>query len=270
MTLSTNIYFPTSETEKCFIKSIWRLQEFNFKKQTETILPKGVVEIIFNLSDNITYINSSSDNGITLPPCFINGLNFKPFKLIKNGQQLFLGIQLNVISLKCLFGIPAQEFNDTVVESSQVCESLNELYDQLFLEKTFEKQVEIIRNWLSHKISESKHTRTVHKMHSWFYTQEGEAKSVNELCHKVGISDRQLRRLSTEWLGVNTEAYLLYKKYLTALQLLHNSDLSLTQIGLMAGYYDQSHFIREFKTFTNLTPTEYKSSVKGISGHIFG
>ena len=67
---------------------------------------------------------------------------------------------------------------------------------------------------------------------------------------------------------MNTETFILYNKYLSALKLLHTSDLSLTQIGLDAGYYDQSHFIREFKSYTNLTPKEYKASISDLPGHI--
>ena len=95
---AADIYYPLDETEKHFIKSIWRLQEYNINERTETILPKGTVEIIFNLSNDITYCNSALDIRKILPSCFINGINFKPFNLIKNGQQLFLGIQLDYIT----------------------------------------------------------------------------------------------------------------------------------------------------------------------------
>jgi len=269
MTHSTDIYFPTTKTEEYLIKSIWRLQAFNNYNQTETILPKGTVELIFNLSDTIIYLNSAADVRATLPPCFINGINFKPFQLIKNGQQLFVGIQLNVIALKALFEVPAMEFNDAIVESSQVCKPLNDLYNQLFSESTFEGQVEIIRKWLYHKISTSRYLAALQKFHNWFYFPNVNSMTVKELGNRACISERQLRRLSTEWLGMNTEAFLLYSKYLLSLHLLHNSDLSLTQIGLEAGYYDQSHFIREFKSYTDLTPKEYQASVRGLPGHIF-
>lgn len=266
---SANIYFPTDKTEKYFIKSIWMLRENNTEERKETILPKGTVEIIFNLSDRITYLNSTSNTGKDLPSCFINGINFKPFSLIKSGQQLFVGIQLNVIGLKALFGVPAKEFNDTVVESSQVCKSFNDLHHQLFSERTFAGQVKTIRKWLCHRISVSNYLYSIQKYHNWFYCQGVNTLTVKELREKVCISERQLRRLSAEWLGMSTEAFLLYNKYLSSLHLLHNSDLSLTRIGLEAGYYDQSHFIREFKSFTGITPKEYQLSVKGIPGHIF-
>jgi AraC-like DNA-binding protein len=269
MTNSSDIYYPSEETERHFVKSIWRIQECNIHERTETILPKGTVEIIFNLSDSITYSNSSANIKTILPSCFINGINFKPFNLIKNGQQLFMGIQLNAIGLKGLFNVTVKEFNDNVVEGSQVCKSLDALCNQLFLKKTFDEQIMTIREWIYHRISISKNCKSINHVHNLLFSQELNDFTVKELCQKICISDRQLRRISAEWLGMNTETFLLYNKYLSSLHLLHSSDLSLTQIGLEAGYYDQSHFIREFKSYTDLTPKEYRTSIVGLPGHIF-
>ncbi|KXK36558.1 MAG: helix-turn-helix transcriptional regulator [Saprospiraceae bacterium] len=269
MIRTTDTYYPTSGLERCFLKSIWRLQAFYQHHQMEVILPKGTVEVIFNLSDHITYTNPGADVRMNLPCCFINGINFKPLQLIKTGQQIFLGIQFNALGLKVVFDIPAREFNNTVVEGSLVCKALTDLYYQLFSEKSFDRQVEIIRKWLCQKISTSKHLTEIQKLHDWFYCQNVNALTVKEFCNKACISDRQLRRISTDWIGMNTEKFLLYNKYLSALHLLHHTDLTLTQIGLEAGFYDQSHFIREFKFYTGLIPKEYQASVTGLPGHIF-
>lgn len=268
MTNSADIYFPVGETEKHFIISIWRLCEFNIHERTETILPKGTVEIIFNLSEDIIYSNDTLEVKKILPSCFINGINFKPFKLLKKGQLVFLGIQLNALGLKILFNISSKEFNNNVVEGSEICQSLNSLSNQLFTKKTFKEQVETIMNWIYRRISVSNSIKSLHQIHHLFYSQKLKDLTVSKLCHEVHFSDRQLRRLSTEWLGMNTETFILYNKYLSALKLLHTSDLSLTQIGLDAGYYNQSHFIREFKSYTNLTPKEYKASISDLPGHI--
>ena len=91
MTNSAAIYFPSDQIESQYIKSIWRLQDADTTPKTEIILPKGTIEIIFNLSNNITYFNPSLHIEKILPVCFINGINFKPFQLIKCGQQEFLG-----------------------------------------------------------------------------------------------------------------------------------------------------------------------------------
>lgn len=267
---SANIYLPTNETEKRFIKSIWLLQEFNTMPRTETILPKGTVEIIFNFSDDVVYCNSNLDIKKALPRCFVNGVNFKPFNLIKNRQQVFLGVQLNALGLKILFDVPVSDFNNTVVEGYQVCESLNTLSNQLFQKKTFKNQVEIIMKWIYKKVSHFHYNKAINQVHNLFYSHKLDEKSVKELSNEVNLSERQIRRLSSEWLGMNTETFLRYHRYLTSLHLLHNTNLSLSQIGLEAGYYDQSHFIREFKSFTDIAPKKYQKSKTTLPGHIIG
>ncbi|HAB51412.1 MAG TPA: AraC family transcriptional regulator, partial [Ignavibacteriales bacterium] len=56
---------------------------------------------------------------------------------------------------------------------------------------------------------------------------------------------------------------------LKALHLIHQSTLNLTQIACDSGYYDQSHFIREFKSLTNMTPKHYQQRMSRLLGHIY-
>jgi AraC-like DNA-binding protein len=68
---------------------------------------------------------------------------------------------------------------------------------------------------------------------------------------------------------MNTEEMLLYKKYLHAVDLLHSSHLSLTQIAYQSGFVDQSHFIRSFRLFTQMTPGEYRQQKSHLPGHFY-
>ncbi|MBK7099269.1 MAG: helix-turn-helix transcriptional regulator [Sphingobacteriales bacterium] len=269
MKTETDAYFPSEIPEILFLKCIWRLQEYHSHQKTETILPKGTVEIIFNLSESIIYNNPAINLDTQLPPCFINGINFKPFHLKKMGQQYFLGIQLNTIGLKLLFDIPLSEFADNFLDASLICNHLDDLTHKLFSKTEFGDQVFIIRKWLYQQISTSKHQNETFQIHNLFYNQKQLATSVLDLSKCACISDRQLRRISSEWLGMNTEAFVSYNKYLHSLNLLHHSNKSLTQIGLEAGYYDQSHFIRNFKSYTGLTPKEYQALCTSVPGHIY-
>lgn len=72
-----------------------------------------------------------------------------------------------------------------------------------------------------------------------------------------------------ELTGMNTEQTLLYLKYLKAINLIHYSGLSLTQIAYACEFSDQSHFIKVFKSFTELTPNEYKNRKSEIACHYF-
>ena len=93
--------------------------------------------------------------------------------------------------------------------------------------------------------------------------------SVKDLANSVCYSPRQLSRKMAEATGMNTEEILLYKKYLHAMHLIHHTDLSLTKIAYQSNFSDQSHFIKSFKTFTNMTPGDYKKSKGYVKGHIY-
>jgi len=265
----TDIYYPTNETEKIFIKSIWRLSELDTNKKVETILPKGTVELIFNFSDQIDYVNPTLQISRKLPSVFINGLNFNPFKLLKTGYQDFLGVQLNAPGLKLLFNISAKEFNDRVYEGSIFCPYLDSLTNELFGKLTFSEQVEVILKWVRKKVSIVNYGYSIDRVQRLMSLNFFRELTVRKISDEICLSERQLRRFSLEWLGMSTEEFIHYNKYLTTLQLLHDSKWTLTEIGLKAGYYDQSHFIREFKSYTELTPKEYRKIFTDFPGHIF-
>lgn len=269
MTKTTDIYYPTGEIEKTFINSIWRLSENDLHKRKEIILPKGTVEIIFNFSDKINYFNPSLQISKELPIVFVNGINFKPFELIKTGRQEFLGIQLKSIGLRLLFNISAKEFNNSVYDGKEICSQLDNLANELFYKQIFNQQVEIIIDWIRKNIPSNNFQYSISRVQKLLNLNCNHNLKVKKMSEEICLSDRQLRRFSQEWLGMNTEEFILYNKYLNSLKLLHNSKQTLTKIGLEAGYYDQSHFIREFKSFTGLTPKQYREVCSDLPGHIF-
>jgi AraC-like DNA-binding protein len=57
------------------------------------------------------------------------------------------------------------------------------------------------------------------------------------------------------------------KKFASIVRLKHvihqyNPDHSLTELAYEAGFYDQAHFIKEFKLFTGATPEKFFSGKK--------
>lgn len=253
--------------EKTVISSIWRLADSELKNREEVILPKGTIEIIFNFSESITYFNPSLQLSKLLPIAFVNGVNYKPFLLRKSGRQEFLGIQLKSVGLRLLFNISVKEYNDRVYDANEAGQNLSLLAEEIYYAQKFQHQVEIILKWVRQRISKiNKHS--VSRVQKLQYLSSNHHLNVKNICQEICLSDRQLRRFSLDWLGMNTEDFINYNKYLTSLQLLHSPEKSLTEVGLEAGYYDQSHFIREFKYYTELTPKQYRAAKALYPGHL--
>ena len=69
-----------------------------------------------------------------------------------------------------------------------------------------------------------------------------------------GISARQLRRLFEFYIGDTPKAFSKVVRFQKLLQ--SPGDIRKTRAYLDAGYYDQAHFIREFKSLYGLTPSQ--------------
>ena len=73
----------------------------------------------------------------------------------------------------------------------------------------------------------------------------------------IGISPRQLRRLFEFYVGTSPKKFSKVIRFQYFFQLLSSSEgHGYNKVFLDAGYYDQPHFNRDFKTFFGLTPTE--------------
>lgn len=265
MNINSEIYFPQESSCKALVNYVWRIHDQNTSKRFETILPKGNAEIIFNLKGNISYCNSTEKTNHTFPRVAINGINRVPFILEKEGEQLFLGIQLNVCALRSLFNILPKEMNDRVIDGTLISRGLDDLWYQLYNLVSFCDQSKEIMNWVYQKLAQPNHiSYSLPTLHSKLPVN-----STKSVCCLFDYSERHVRRIFNEWLGMSIESFVQYKRYLKALHLVHQSNLSLTQIAHDSGYYDQSHFIREFKSYTNLTPKEYRQKKSSFPGHLY-
>lgn len=251
------------------VRMIWKVEETGLQQRTERILPKGNVEIIFNLSDNIYGRKIHSENIINLPNCLVNGINLTPYEILKNGDHCFFGIQLNPFALRLLFNVSVSELNDKVISSELLCSRMNELAAQVAEAGTFQKQTAVVLKWLRNKITEARLLKFDSRVAALYFDTEIQYYSVSSLSKKYNLSDRHMRRMAAEWLGMCPADFILYRKYLKALYEIHKKKDSLTGIAYESGFYDQAHLIRTFRLFTGYSPGEYKKQMSHLPGHVF-
>lgn len=93
-----------------------------------------------------------------------------------------------------------------------------------------------------------------------------QALTVDELADKLGISGRYLNKLFSEGFGTSPKQYALYRQLLFAKQLLHQTQLPITQVALAAGFNSIRRFNEAFQQRLQLTPTQLrKTSLKKVA-----
>lgn len=263
--MNTTLYLPTQPAEKNIIQVIWQVDRRTVF-QNERIIPKGIVEVIFNFSENS--IQAAVGHRVcTLPDCFINGFNTSPIDVVLPRHQLFFGVQFQPLAIGKLFGMPAGEFADLTVDLTLISPVFRSLWQQLAEQHDFNKRVNVFMAWAMKKYLDWQPQELF--INNFLHDQNRHGLSVAELANTICYSPRHLTRKIIEVTGMNTEEILLYKKYLHAMHLMHHTPLMLTEIAYQSHFADQSHFIRTFKAYTDMTPGAYRRNKGERAGHLF-
>ncbi|MBT9465971.1 Ada metal-binding domain-containing protein [Hydrogenophaga sp.] len=88
--------------------------------------------------------------------------------------------------------------------------------------------------------------------------QDADGSMGERLAARLGVSDRHLRRVFEDRLGVSPLQYLLTRKLLTAKQLLADTDLPVTQIAGASGFASVRRFNAAFLDHYRLNPTQLR------------
>lgn len=84
----------------------------------------------------------------------------------------------------------------------------------------------------------------------------------------TGLSPRRLIDLFRAQVGLTPKAYLRVRRLQAALRCLDDGTAGGAAIAAELGYFDQAHFVREFRAFTETTPTEYQRRRSWLPGHV--
>lgn len=86
--------------------------------------------------------------------------------------------------------------------------------------------------------------------------------SVEEICRTLGYSRAYLSKIFKESTEYTISAYIMKKKIKEAKKLIREDNYNFTQISELLCFDNPHYFSRAFKRIANMSPSEYKNSVK--------
>lgn len=84
--------------------------------------------------------------------------------------------------------------------------------------------------------------------------------SLEQLAATAGLSVFHFARAFKQSQGMTPHSYVLHRRVARAQELLSATDLSLSQIALVSGFADQSHFTRHFRQRIGVPPSSFRRS----------
>ena len=260
---SASLRLPIAMIQRISIPCSFQLRQIvNFMSYVEftdsdnvdnwtAIFPNATTNFVITLNDKIQ-LNHSWESHSLYASC-ASTVAIKPFV----GLQ-FVTVQLNHFGLYALTGIPASELSDSLLK-------LDDIFDQNDIGR------------LTERLKDADSVQYMFQILETFFLQQSNAIHFNprlpaalqlikqfpnirmdDISTKVCLSTRSLHNLFLKHVGMSPSYFKKITRFnLAANSILNDSTKRLSDVAASFGYFDQSHFIKDFKHFAHISPSEF-------------
>lgn len=192
--------------------------------------------------------------GKTLPICHLKGIDTKKSSAIIAPKSSIIGICFFPYALQDIFDISPKELIDLQINIDDL--KGQELTDALLFCETTEERLTCLFTFFYKKINSKK--KNFHQAIGHLIGQNllEHNTSLDIAAKEVNLSRRQLERIFRAQVGVSPNRYQSILRFEKALTLIKNEE-SLTRLSSILEYADQSHFIKDFKKYSDMTPSQF-------------
>lgn len=252
------IFEPKNELAD-FVKCYWTLE--SAKEDTplkNTIVPDGTMKLIFHYGDTYKHHQSNGES-IILPKCFLIGQLTKPYIVEPLGVTGSFIVRFQPNGFVPFATMPIKDMENTAVPLDKLFgEKGKEIGEKILNANATSERIEIIEDFLLNQLADKKNIDKVVKSTIETILNVNGQFSVNEFSKNSNINRRQLARKFSSTIGLSPKQLSKTIRIQATLKSLLTEEItSLTDLAYKHEYFDQAHFIKDFKEFTGLTPKEF-------------
>jgi AraC-like DNA-binding protein len=255
-----------------FVESIWVYHVDPRPHALERILPTGAAQLIVNLKEDQTrlYDPDFPDRCVTTSGSVLSGAQ-SHFQVIDTAEQEYVaGVAFKAGGTVPFMRMPAHETSDGDVP-------LDTLWGRrrtaTLRERLLERQgIDAKLDVLEATLLEMWTPPGLHPAVSFALAVFDRAPTTTKIAavsDTIGLSAKRfIERFKIE-VGLTPKRYCRIRRFQRALKLANRGrQVDWPQVALDCGYFDQAHFINDFRSFAGLTPTGYLSARTSFQNHV--
>ena len=268
-----------------WVRSLWYCCAPECGHQRERVLPNGCIQIVLNLSRG--YLTDCGQDGRAdrrLPAAIVVGARAR-YEVIDTGDLADVaGIVIEPGGFSGLFRERADLFFEQSLDLGGVWDGRADglgragvargrvvrgagPVERLSEAPTPEEKLRVLEGMLNGFVGERMRRSALvdQAMHEF----GARGVKVEECARSVGVSERRLSEVFREHVGIAPKMWCRLMRFQAAVGALHKgTDVPWAELALECGYYDQAHFVNDFRGFSGLDPTSYTRKTGRWQNHV--
>ncbi len=228
--------------------------------EPQRILPDGSMELIFHFKDPVQ--RRTNGAGFELQaPATVSGQIKHFIQLQPTGKMGVLGVRFRPAGALPFLRMPMSELAEKVHSVDLIWGRIGkELIEQVLSASSHRQRIQFVEKFLLKRSEQNPRSDALIQEAVKEISVRDGAATVDFLMRRLKISGRHLERKFGEHVGLSPKRFSRIVRFQNVFRIAtYEVQLNLTALAHRAGYYDQAHFIREFKEFSGLLPSEYFS-----------
>lgn len=226
--------------------------------EKQRIVPDGCMEMIFHCGD--LYEQFLNDGKTILQPrSFVFGQITRPLEIAPIGGSNIIAARFHPDGFSPFNNMPLSEMENKAVSLNSLFNKEGlQLEERVLAASTTGKRIRIIETFLLNKLMSPEVTDRIAKQSVEILLKLNGQLSVDDLATQLKINRRQLERKFSSAIGLSPKQFAKVIRLQAALKMLEKKQFtSLTSLAYENGYFDQAHFIKDFKEFTGMSPGQF-------------
>jgi AraC-like DNA-binding protein len=254
-----------------FIASIWFCQSEPRPFALERVLPNGTAQLIVNLKEDRTRMYHPQTGAMTAGcGAVLSGVSSRYGVIDTAEQECVAGVCFRPGGTVPFFAAPADELRDAGVPLEFVWgrRRAGRLREQLLAAPTPAAKLDALERAMAEAWKASAPDPAVMFALDRFADQP-EVVRIAAVAGRIGLSPRRFIERFKAAVGVAPKRYCRILRFQRALQGAESGrTVDWTRIAVDCGYFDQAHFIHDFRSFAGITPTGYEAGRTQFRNHV--
>jgi len=254
-----------------FVELLWYYQEPPKPHAKERLMPDGCVSFIINLAQDETRLYDADDVSkvTTFGAASLSGPQSRSFVIDTDEQTCVVGVSFRAGGTVPFLGLPSDELLNQHLDLEDLWGlRARELRERVLSAPTPRAKLRVVELALLERAAGRFDGQPVVEYAVRNFLVRPAAVRIAEVSSQTGFSTRRFIELFKQHVGMTPKLFCRVRRFQTVLRLITSGKpVNWTGVALDGGYFDQAHFIHDFRAFSGINPAKYLADYKDFPRH---